>query len=50
MTHIFPERESKLTRTKKGVICRDTGMCHYFRYIFGVSFWIVPGFLGIIFL
>ena len=23
-------------------ICRDTGMCHYFRYCFGVA----PGFLG----
>ena len=37
-------------------ICLDMGMCHYFGYFFGVlpdfgvSFWIVPGFLGIIFL
>ena len=37
-------------------ICRDTRTCHYFGYFFGgapgfwVSFWTVPGFLGIIFL
>ena len=36
-------------------ICRDTGMCHYFGYFlgvlsdFGVLFWPIPGFLGIIF-
>ena len=42
----------------KGVtwICCDTGMCHYFGYIFGgrsrifgYLFWAIPGFLGIIF-
>ena len=36
-------------------ICRDTGMCHYFGYFFGVAprflgtFLAIPGFLGIIF-
>ena len=36
-------------------ICHDTGMCHYFGYflgcsqIFGVPFWAIPGFLGILF-
>ena len=35
----------------------ETGMCHYFEYfilrcsrIFGVPFWVIPGFLCIIFL
>ena len=36
-------------------ICRDTGMCHYVGYFFGllpdfwVPFWAIPGFLNIIF-
>ena len=36
-------------------ICRNTGMCNYFRYFFGVAprflgtFWAIPGFWGIIF-
>ena len=37
-------------------ICRDTRICHYFGYFFGVApgflgnFWAIPGFLGIIYL
>ena len=53
----FSEVEKPRREQGEGVtcICRDTRMCHYFGYFFGVApgfcvpFWAIPGFLDIIF-